>query len=553
MNPFTFRMVAAVVVSSLISGVHVYSYTSTNVAVDSNLLAYDGKLLFVQGTGSLTRLDLNSGRVLNRITPPDNLSFGNRLLRHRLGILSSAYRQCALLDEVSLQVVWSASGGYDAAIGDNYFVTHDGFNTVQCFEVATGKKVWSKTMEGGWRLLARGDIALIGTPSGFEKGDQLVVVDMPTGDERFRLQADGSEFFLSYYLDDTSAYALVGENGPDVLPFNAVPAELRAYSLSGKLQSTFDLTSKEVLWRHGHKTAGNGFFVGASYFDGDGVRKAYEHEPEDWQKVWGRENSTAASLPSGVLVEEVFRDSVGASGTLISFLRKDAAWRGWITYLVEGGLLWQQIEADGNLIIASGRGEVECIDVATGSSKWVYVFPVIRRTVSYSTNAMPPTLTQQAASYRAGLQSLRGIAGTLLLEDGVEPAKLVMSTMRDLHPYAGTIVVDPSPDDPFAELLPKLMLRAAAFAAFPLIVFAGVTLGLSKWRRRGCGSGLSARDYRVIGVGTFCLALSPLLGVLRYGRVDHTLTLVLYGIALLCVSAGVVCEMIANRKKKLAS
>lgn len=145
-------------------------HTSMTVAVDSNLLVYDGKLLFAQGTGSLTRLELASGKVLNRVVPPEGMHFSGTLLRHEMGVFMADYSRCVLLDEASLNVCWEVGNAHDAAVGTSHFVSHDGYHTVTCRDVASGEEVWSKTLHGGWSLFALGNVAVVATPLLYDEG-----------------------------------------------------------------------------------------------------------------------------------------------------------------------------------------------------------------------------------------------------------------------------------------------------------------------------------------------------------------------------------------------
>lgn len=554
MKNSSFSLAAMLSAVLLVKGTIAFGYTSMSVAVDSNLLAYEGKLLFAQGTGSLTQIELNTGKVLNRAAPPKEMAFSGTLYRHGHGIFMADYSRSALLDESTLEVLWSVEDSHDAAIGDNYFVSHDGYDTVTCFDVASGKQAWSKTMHGGWILLARGDVTVIATPLIYDEGHAILVVDMPTGNELFKLKAEPGLLFLNVYLDDEAVYVLTGKNEPNVLSHDASPVELRKFNLAGELQSSIDVMSEEVIWEYGYKTARHGFFLGDRYFEGNGhVRKTYDHEPDAWQDTWGQDDLTSTSLPSGILIEGSFRDSSDERATFVAFKGSDYEWRGYLSHLGEEGWVGQSIEHEGNLVVASGQGHVECFDIVSGRPRWLYVFPEIRRTMSFSSHAMPPTLTQQAASYHVGMRSLGEIAGTLTVGNEVDLSSLVLNELRKQQSYAGAITIDPSPDDPFAGLLPDLVIRATLFAVAPVAILASVALALRQWRRRVSHAGLLAWDYHLLSGIALCLLLSPMLGVLLYGRVDRIVTFCLWSMVVLCVVASIACGRMAKREERVAA
>jgi outer membrane protein assembly factor BamB len=536
----------------LIGHTFVFGYTSMSVAVDSNLLAYEGKLLFAQGTGSLTRLELSSGKVLDRVAPPKDASFGGRLYRNRHGIFMADYRLCALLDERTLEALWCVGDTYDAAPGDEYFVSHNGYDAVSCFAVENGEKIWTLTIQGGWSLLALGNLAVVSTPAGYEKGDLVVVVDMPTGNELFRLKAAPEEIYLTVYLEADAVHVLTAKKDPDVLSWDAVPVELRTYDLSGEERSRIDMTSDDITWQWGYKTGRHGFLVGDRYFDGNGhVRATYDHEPDSWKKSPDNGESLTISLPAGMVTECSIQDAVDEEGTLLSFAGPDATWSSYLSHLGEDGRVGQMIQTDGKLVVASGQGHVECIDLESGEPEWMYVFPTIRRTMSFSRYSMPPTLTQQAAKYRTSLKNLSATAGTISLGTDTELKSLVFRDLRKQQSYAGRINVDPAPDDPFGGLIARLTVKAVSLAIAPLLVVASLGTVLKRKHRQAGGTGLSAWDCRLLSGISLLMLLSPLLAVLLYGRVDRTLTYLLWGMVVLCVIASFVLGRTARLKDKL--
>jgi hypothetical protein len=164
---------------------------------------------------------------------------------------------------------------------------------------------------------------------------------------------------------------------------------------------------------------------------------------------------------------------------------------------------------------------------------------------------MPPTLTQQAAKYRTSLKNLSATAGTISLGTDTELKSLVFRDLRKQQSYAGRINVDPAPDDPFGGLIARLTVKAVSLAIAPLLVVASLGTVLKRKHRQAGGTGLSAWDCRLLSGISLLMLLSPLLAVLLYGRVDRTLTYLLWGMVVLCVIASFVLGRTARLKDKL--
>lgn len=531
-----------------------HAHTAMTIAVDSNLLVFDGKVLFAQGTGSLTLLDLATGKVLLRKPPPHEWDFGGKLFKHKQGILMSDYSRTALLDDNTLEVIWSLEKTCDAAIGKDHFISHDGYHTVTCLEIATGNSVWITTMQGGWRLLASDDLVVVGTPHMYDEGHAVKLLELDSGEELFHRQANEDEQFLNFYFDGESVYLMKSKKEgrePDIDP---VPEQLEVIGLDGQSLRIIDFQSDDILGQYGYKTPNHGFFLEGRYYSSDGsVRNAYPHEPDRWATEWSKEEALTETIPSGVLIERTLEDAANETGNALQLVSEAASWNGYVSYYDDARWLGRYTEAEGQLIFASGRGHVECIEIATGQPQWIYVFPVIRRTMSYSRYGMPPMLTERAAAYRNGLKNLGVKSGTLRIPDGEALSSINFKRLRDATEYTGTIIVDPAPDDPFADYVPRLVYRAAAFAALPVLIICCFVAIRIRRRKSSIGhddSGpaLLQNDFRFISGVALPMGVFAYVGIMLYGRVDPTITKCLWSVLGLAVFT---CFYAAYKSQKL--
>jgi hypothetical protein len=124
------------------------------------------------------------------------------------------------------------------------------------------------------------------------------------------------------------------------------------------------------------------------------------------------------------------------------------------------------------LLLGSNRGHVECIDIASGRSQWMYVFPAIYRTMSFSTpRGLPPRMATQARLFRELNRRPPDLTGMILLPDdaGFRLDGDPTCPGRGRRP-ATKIVPDPRPTDPYRDL-PKLLALSWAVAALLPVIF----------------------------------------------------------------------------------
>ncbi len=92
---------------------------------------------------------------------------------------------------------------------------------------------------------------------------------------------------------------------------------------------------------------------------------------------------------------------------MIGLESEDHKWTGTLPYLPSPGIVFAVGSTADRIVLGSNLGHVECLDAATGKSLWMYLFPTIRHTMSYSSRGLPPYMATAAAIHKAriGLQS----------------------------------------------------------------------------------------------------------------------------------------------------
>jgi hypothetical protein len=316
------------------------AYTYERVALGSNILVDGERVIFAQGTGSLTVLDLETGNVLLRKKPSTRSPYSGQLQKTAHGVLMMGYDTIALLDGRTFDIVWQAHACYGAATDGEYVVSNDGNSTVNCRKVQSGKVCWTSRMDGGWQNTAVNGKALVNTPD-YVQQSALLVLDLETGRELLRHQAPDGFHWFEVYFDGQHIY-FVDDGGIKGEWHRGEPRNLRTVNLQGNIVAQAAYNSPEVV--PGQKWRWNGTFLwGDKYFRHDGhvgrVRTVNEHERRAivgfWNKSnglhfdlqrpanhWGERQFLPDVLASGVFMNVPTQDALGEAGQLLVFFRQ---------------------------------------------------------------------------------------------------------------------------------------------------------------------------------------------------------------------------------------
>lgn len=212
-----------------------------------------------------------------------------------------------------------------------------------------------------------------------------------------------------------------------------------------------------------------------------------------------------------------------------------------------GGGLATAAAADGRLLVGTTRGQVECIDLATGRSVWLYAFHPYTaelgdadvRACFLVAHCDRQYLSERIVRFRSQIPPVHTIAGTALVpfeprfvDPGLVPAVTV----------ATRVVVDPAPVSPFRDY-PFLLARA-----FSPVALLGLLLGLA-WTRR-----LGSRDWQ-LGLAALALFGYAISVLLLLGRVAPSATVSVKATlgVLVAFLAHRVWRLLAARRRLLAA
>jgi hypothetical protein len=340
----------------------------------------------------------------------------------------------------------------------NALVSYDGYGLVEYRDLSTGKVRWSFELPGALEVIAESGRVLIHRAATYEddRVPVTVMLDLESGKELFRRTPppgthtsevffDGEKIYLKqgsydgkrsdYQLEKLAVWDTRGEEIGSI----PVSTELRDKLRWGG--SPFDL-------------AGKTFYGGHVYPNRWAIPKERFGRLLPPKNQTNETSETAYDLGDGFafVQREDIRHEFGESNTVIELQSPEGRWTGTLPYLSRRGMIAAVARAPGRLLIGSNLGHVECVNAASGESLWLYVFPTIRQTMSFSSHGMPPTMSEAAATFRKENKKPPS-SGSRLANQAVRTTR---------------VILDPEPTNPF-EKLPLLLAVTWGSAAIPIL------------------------------------------------------------------------------------
>lgn len=487
--------------------------TVRQVGIDSNFLIVGDRIFFAQADDSLTVLDLRNGAVLARLVDGD---YSGTLRQTDEGILVWAYRRITLIDLDTLVPRWSVlkpHGVYNVNILNRQLLASDGDGMIECRDLASGEVQWTYNLPGAVDIVAQSNHVLIHQKY-TKYPTTVVLLEVATGQELYRKEPPANVLYLRAYFDGEQVYVACGTVSDDELEESesfgpdATCDRFLVWDIAGRETMNFEappsVRGKDIELDYEE------FTIVGKRFTRSGLVLSEGSEYSVMGPIVKQHTLETANLklPDGsVQIREYLEDRDGKYGTVVEYLSVLGEWQGYLPYLGVHGRISQAAVANDSLLLGSNVGHVECIDVVTGSSRWMYVFAAIERIMSYSSpGGLPPYYADQAKEFRRANQDKRNVTGMIVL-----PTTMSLDTVRwadvatSVEKRHLTVIVDPSPQDPFNEL-PDLLRVAWAGATAPILLLALVVTAFRMVKRklqRGAVAGLWLTVLVIGGVNLF--------------------------------------------------
>lgn len=163
-----------------------------------------------------------------------------------------------------------------------------------------------------------------------------------------------------------------------------------------------------------------------SRFTRSGLLNFYEEYPGD-----------SIELTSGTI-----HPIAHANTFILHYSSTNAEWFCALPYLRERERIVAVTEHEGKLLLGSDAGHVECVDLASGKSLWLYVFPVLRW--SYLDGSDPSWFGDTASAWHRNFRDLPKTVGMVRLP--ADPGKdeiIFWKYFKDS--FTAAVIVDPNP------------------------------------------------------------------------------------------------------------
>jgi outer membrane protein assembly factor BamB len=457
-------------------------YTSLQVGVDSNFLVDDDRVCFAQSDGSLTVLSLQSGEVLAR---DRSRNFSGTLLRVSPGLLACNGQTVALLDPTNLNIRWESACLRTPAVTQNTIITQDGHGRIECRDLADGRLNWSFALPGALQVVAAAGRVLVHRPATYEAGVEpaTVMLDGASGAELYRKRPPDGIQWGPVFFDGTNIFMTTG-------PFHRLrgdylPERLAVWNVNGEELSSIPIPAD---LRQRAKDGGLLDLDGRTFWKGQ-VYTSRQSMP--WERL-GREQTTIERTNDHSITFETDYD-LGEGVTFIAHAKRldetnglggsfvmqvelrtpSRQWAGVLPYLLDRGRIVALAVADGRLLIGTDFGQVECINADTGQSWWLYTFPTLRRTLSYSSRSLPPMESEAAEAFR---------------HDNANPPTSGLHVING-KARAPRIVTDPDPVNPYRRLpLHRALAWCGAGLGFLVLSLIHLIAWLRRWETSVAGA-----------------------------------------------------------------
>ena len=331
------------------SGTRTYGTSyRTPAAIESNLLAFDGKLAFIQGSGGLTVLDLRTGQVKLRKMLRDEFGRIDKLIQCPEGVLLVGYRKLSLVDPNTFAHRWTIKDCCNPIVEGPYLVSCDNYQTVRCYDSVTGVVRWSKELQGGWNFALSDGVLVVSTVSFYDRQSALWVIDAESGKQLFHKTPPQGKQWCDVHCDGKAIYAITAPR--ESSDFQATPNGIIKYDLQGQEVESLDFSSPLIT--KSHKQFKYPFLLeGKAFARNENCRKAYPHELDPQAERLAPNGFSVFSLPTGTLVHEESKDFADEKGHTIRLLSTDGPWKNYLPFVRPNEYLGPVEEVDGRILL----------------------------------------------------------------------------------------------------------------------------------------------------------------------------------------------------------
>lgn len=465
------RFVVTLLVLAATPTAHAYMYFPQGI--DRPIVRND-RVYFKQADGRMTVIDLADGHVIQRPTLPRNIY---RLEACEYGLLAFTQEHTHLLDWLKLDSIWTSnSTGYSQRVGEEVLVLRD-FEQTLAIEVRTGRTIWSIPGYADELIVVNGRALIVQEPQDYyatKKTAEVTVtvwqIEVATGQILDETQWTKKPWQnLDFLFDGDNAYA-IDPGDTYGRPDSRSPENILAWRIEpqhGLADIEDAIASRdELYWVN----------VDGQRFDERGMPIGIA---EDFDDGWVYRETGGVFRGAGYSCHDESLDWPEGQASRLRFAEGQTTWRIVMPHVRPNSDHLEITAVGDDVLIATSRGQLECLYRKTGESRWLYVSPWTRGTMSYTGNTLP-FLSTVAGEFDQENKSKNKRSASRIVPasmdwKGLSDDQLIKQTVA---PDAA-IHIDPTAFDPFAEY--RDLLRGLRFAP---VVWAVLVVGSLLLMRR---------------------------------------------------------------------
>lgn len=434
------------------------------------VVVHDDKVYFAQADETVTVLDLKTGRVLHRLTDRPEV---NRVEACDAGLIAMGYRRVALLDWDSLEEVWSRASDesfpYVLAKRPGQVAIRDGAS-VFAVDSATGEEKWSVP---GWCVhhMAEGDRLMYvirkradANHPGSREIDTVYLIEQETGKvlrkHRFELE---DRIDSNYVTVDGELFVIRFDYQSGDMTVWRIDTQGRRVALAPDDDAEFIGSPEPLYVRIGGKHFDHGgILVAEAITQPDAANQPRVIHAEDGLSVFDASNALHQEKQARLRIED--------HGKMLRLV---------VPHL-SGSSVSGVAVTDTLILLSTYRGQVECLNRATGRSRWLYVSPWSYGFASFS-----------GGNFFNYSELISEFDQEKTAKDKRTPSRVVPLGKdwadADPPPKDAAVIEDPSPMDPYAELRDLLLamrVLPAVVGGLAMLWWFGSLRGMKKNRAR---------------------------------------------------------------------
>lgn len=352
---------------------------SSDIGIDSNILTYDNKVVFLEMDGGITVINKETGDLIER-HKGKYVSNSIHMFENRIIIIK--FDEVYVLDE-SYNVDYRFKAYKSVIVGSSILST-TGNGSVQAFNIKTGDNLWKYNLPKGVSSISvpeNSEVVLVTYKNYLTSNIDIILLDVNSGEELFKIVYNVTSSIISAFIDSKNIYLALGNtNEVGVYDFNGT--FVSKHSVPKGYETLNDIPGNEdLLIQFNEKILCQGKVwesvenIPPSHLGSYKIISSLlEHDLSSTKKYRFYVNKGDFKGISNSWLS----DNKYVNKYIVEYKSKKIGWTKELEYLKNGGRIKYVTQDDHYLIWGTDNGRVECVNTNSGKTKWLYLSPLIK-------------------------------------------------------------------------------------------------------------------------------------------------------------------------------